>query len=144
MPETSYAGGDTMVMQTIVQSYGPSQALFIGRDLNFQSTSDQALEKMFTGTKYVPTKILACRKSGGATVACLGGIYTGAGKTGNAIVSALQVWLGLSAAGKIVDATLAGLLSTDFQSASSLYLSLTTGSLTAVTADLFVFGVIVD
>lgn len=127
----------------------PSQAkneqlLFVGRGLDFQSTADQALAKQFTGTNFVITSVQAARKTGGATVVCAGGIYTAAAKGGSALVAAAQSWIGLSGAGKIAQATLAAIVGTDAQSAATLYLSLTTGSTAAVTADLFVFGVIVD
>lgn len=120
------------------------QLLFAGRGLNFQSTSDQQLIKQFIGTNYVITKIIAVRKSGGATIACAGGIYTATAKGGSALVAAAQSWLGLSGAGKIVDATLAALIATDVQSANPIYLSLTTGSTAAVTGDVLVFGIVAD
>lgn len=120
------------------------QLLFVGRGLDFQSTADQALAKQFSGTNFIITKVVAVRKTGGATVAAAGGIYTAAAKGGSALVAATQSWINLSGAGKIVDATLAALLGTDVQSASPLYLSLTTGSTGAVTADVFIFGIVVD
>lgn len=119
------------------------QLLFAGRGLDFQSTSDQPLVKQFTGTNYVITKVIAVRKTGGASVACSGGIYTAAAKGGSALVAATQSWLGLSGAGKIVDATLAAIINTDVQSASPI-LSLTTGSTAAVTGDVLVFGIVAD
>jgi hypothetical protein len=127
-----------------VSAANTQQLLFVGRGLDFQLTTDQALTKQFAGTNYVITKILAIRKTGGATVACAGGIYTAAAKGGSALVAATQSWIGLSGAGKITDATLGALLATDAQSASPLYLSLTTGSTAAVTGDVLVFGVVAD
>lgn len=117
-----------------------SQALFIGRGLNFQSTADQALAKQFTGTKYRITDIVAVCKTGGGSVVCAGGIYDTAAKGGNAVVAAAQSWVALGA-GIIVIPTLAvvtAILS------GTLILSLTTGSTAAVTADVFVFGYIID
>jgi len=126
-----------------VAAAGTQQLLFIKRGANLQSTADQALTKQFSGTNYVITKVLAVTKSGGATVACAGGLYTAASKGGSALVAATQSWLGASAAGKAVDATLAAVVGTDVQSATPIF-SLTTGSTAAATADLFVFGLIVD
>lgn len=128
---------------TPVQPQFTEQLLFVGRALNFQLTTDQALTKMFTGTNYKVTKIIAVRKTGGATIACLGGIYTAAAKGGSAIVAVGQSWLGLSGAAKITEATLAALVGTDLLTATPI-LSLSTGSTAAITADLFLFGVVID
>lgn len=127
-----------------VRASAASQRLFVGRGLNLQSTADQPLSKVFDGTRFIVREILMCGRTGGASVACDGGIYTGASKTGSVMVAAGQSWLGVSAAGKLAQATLAALLATDEQSAGLLYFSLTTGSTAAATADLFVFGVITD
>lgn len=120
------------------------QRLFVGRGLDLQSAADQPLSKVFDGQRFIVTDILACGRSGGATVACLGGIYTEPAKGGSVLVAASQSWLGISATGKLTQATLAGLLATDEQSAAQLYFSLTTGSTAAATADLFVFGITTD
>lgn len=117
--------------------------LFKVTSADFQLTADQAFIKQGTFTKYVITKILAIRKTGGATVACLGGIYNAAAKGGDPLVAAAQSWLGLSGAGKITDATLLAILGTDVQTATPI-LALSTGSSTALTADVFIFGVVVD
>jgi hypothetical protein len=127
-----------------VRAGAANQRLFVGRGLNLQSTTDQPLNKVFDGTRFIVSQILACGRGGGASVACLGGIYTGPGKTGSVLVASGQSWLGVSAAGKLVQPTPAALLSPDEQSAGLLYFSLTTGSIAAATADLFVFGVITD
>ena len=121
---------------------GP-QLLFVGRALNFALTTDQELSKLFPGANYVVSEIVAVRKSGGASVACTGGVYDAASKGGNAIVAATQSWLTL-AAGKLVKALLAAVAGTDILTAATLYLSLTTGSTAAVTADLFVYGYNLD
>lgn len=117
------------------------QLLFVGRGLNFQSTADQTLTKAFGGTNFVVTHVVAKRVSGAASVACAGGIYDAAAKGGNAIVAAAQSWVTL-AASVIVQATVATL--TAQLSASTINLSLTTGSTAAVTADVFVFGYCID
>ncbi len=135
MPRTSPTSPSPSALQ---------QLLFVGHGLDFQSTADQALAKQFSGSKFIITKIVANRISGAVATSALGGIYTAASKGGSALVAATQSWAGLSGAGKIVDATLAALLATDVQTASPLYLSLSTGSTGAVTADLFIFGIVVD
>lgn len=119
------------------------QVLFVLRAANFQLTTDQSFTKLFQGTNYRITEVFAERRSGGATVACDGGIYTAANKTGSALVAATQSWLGLSGAAKRQAATLAAVNATDVASATPI-LSLTTGSTAAVTADVFIVGVISD
>ena len=123
---------------------GTVRRLFVGRGLNLQSTADQVLAKQFSGTLYRITDIFAVGKSGGASVVCAGGIYTDVSKGGSVLVSAAQSWIGVSAAGKLTQATLAALLGTDAQSAGTLYFSLTTGSTAAATADVFVYGQVLD
>lgn len=117
------------------------QLLFFGRNLNFQSTADQALAKRFSGTNFVVTRVIAKRATGAGSVACAGGLYSATSKGGSAIVAASQSWVTL-AANVIVQATVT--LITAQLSSSNLYISLTTGSTAAVTADVYVFGLIID
>jgi len=117
--------------------------LFVARSANFQLTTDQAFTKIGTFTNYMPTVIVALGTSGASTVACTGGVYTGASKAGSALVAAAQSWIGLSAAGKMVVSALAVITTTDVQTATP-NLSLTVGSTGAVTADIFIFGTILD
>lgn len=120
--------------------------LFVKRAADLQSTADQALTA-WPGkncTRYMVTDVTAICKTGGASVACAGGIYTAASKGGTALVAAAQSWLNLSAANKIVQATLDAVNATDSQSAATLYFALTTGSTAAATADIFVYGTVLD
>lgn len=125
-----------------LQASRTSQLLFVGRALDFQSTADQALAKMFGGTNYRITDIIAVRKTGGASVLCAGGIYDAATKGGNAIVATAQSWVTLAVGVNVVP-SLAALVATAALS-STLFLSLTTGSTAAITADIFVMGYIID
>lgn len=117
--------------------------LFILRSADMQLTTDQAFTKQGAFTNYVIQRVVAVRKTGGTSVACLGGIYTAASKGGSALIAAAQSWVSLTGAGKILAATLAALLGTDFQTATPI-LSLSTGSTAAATADIFIYGDIVD
>lgn len=119
------------------------QQLFVLRAANLQSVGDQAFTKMFGGTNYIVNRVLAVCKTGGATIACAGGIYTGAAKSGDSICAVGQSWLGASAVGAAVDAALANILTTK-QSSATPILSLTTGSTAAATADFFIIGIVVD
>lgn len=121
----------------------PLQLLFVKRAANMQSTSDQQFTKIFIGTLYKPTAVIGKRASGGASVACAGGVYTAASKGGDALVAAAQSWINLTADKKIVNASLAALVDTDIHNETP-YLSLTTGSTGACTADIFIYGIILD
>lgn len=113
------------------------QLLYVGRALNFQLTSDQALTKVFGGTNYMVTNVVARQRSGAASVACAGGVYDAAAKAGNAWVAAAQSWVTL-ASGVIVQAAVAV---TTVLGSTALILSLTTGSTAAITGDVEVFGI---
>jgi hypothetical protein len=114
------------------------QLLFVLRGANMQSTSDQTFTKVYGGTNYFVTSIVARQRSGGASVACAGGVYDAATKGGNAIVVAAQSWVTL-ASGVIVSAALAALTGTTLLTNTPI-LSLTTGSTAACTADLYIYG----
>jgi len=113
------------------------QLLYVGRALNFQLTSDQSLTKVFGGTNYMVTNVVARQRSGAASVACAGGVYDAAAKGGNAWVAAAQSWVTL-ASGVIVQAAVAV---TTVLGSTALILSLTTGSTAAITGDVEVFGI---
>lgn len=115
-----------------------TQPLFKLLSANMQSTADQAFTKIFAGTSYYITSIVARRSTGAASVVCAGGIYDAAAKGGNAIVGAAQSWVTLSST-VIVPATLAALVQTALLTNTPI-LSLTTGSTAACTADIFIFG----
>lgn len=125
-----------------VPAIAAGQVLFVKRAADFAITTDQAFTKQFSGTNYRVTDIIAVRKSGGASVACLGGIYDAATKGGNALVAVGQNWVTLAANVNVVP-TLAAIVSTALLSATPI-LSLSTGSTAACTADLFIFGYCVD
>jgi hypothetical protein len=118
------------------------QVLFTLRAANMQSTADQAFTRNFPGSKYRITEILAKQVSGGATVACAGGIYDAGAKGGNAIIAAAQSWVTLAASVNVVG-LLAAVNATALLTATPI-LSLTTGSTAACTADLFIVGYVID
>lgn len=118
------------------------QQLFVLRGANMQSTADQQFAKLFAGTKYRITDIIALQASGGASVTCAGGVYDAASKGGNALVAAAQSWVTLAANVNVAPA-LAAVVSTALLSGTP-YLSLTTGSTAACTANIFIFGYSLD
>lgn len=106
-----------------------------------QSILDQPFTQIGNFTNYVPTLIVARQQTGAASGTVLGGIYSTAGKSGSPIVAAGQSWLGLSGAGKIVSATLESVCGTDVQTTVP-QLSLSTSSDSILTADIFIYGVV--
>lgn len=132
----SVLGGGAAVGQA---SAGPVK-LFELRGANLNITTDQAFTKVGTFTNYKVTSIVGRGLTGNALIAA-GGIYPAAAKAGTALVAAGQLWAALSALGKIIDLTLAAL--TDAQTATPI-LSLTTAAGGAATADVFVYGVVLD
>lgn len=123
--------------------YSNIPVLFVLRNADMTLTTDQPLTKLFQGTRYVVTNVVAVWKTGAFGTACLGGLYTAAGKTGDIMLAATQAWAGLTGTGTCVTATLANLLQTKYETATPI-LALTTGNTGALTADILVLGVCVD
>lgn len=118
-------------------SYSAIAAPMLGKLIgaNMNSTADQPIA--INSSKYVIRRIVVTNASANLTLAA-GGFYTGAAKSGTTIVSAAQVYSALSASTKVVDLTIIGLA--DVLTATTLYLSLTTGQGSAATADVYIFG----
>lgn len=103
---------------------------------NFNSTADQVISIPFSS--WHPTRVTVTNASANLTTAA-GGLYTGASKTGTAVVAAAQVYSALTASGKHLDATVAAV---DRQSANPIYLSLTTAQGAPATGDVYVWGLV--
>jgi hypothetical protein len=84
---------------------------------------------------------LARWTSGAFGTLCLGGVYTGAGKTGSIIVAAAQAFSSLTGSGTVVPAAIA-LVNNYFT--STPILSLSTGNTGALSAKWFIYGCPVD
>lgn len=125
-----------------MQANNISQLMFVLRGANMATTADQAFTKQGLFTNYVVTNIIAVCKTGTFGVACIGGIYTAANKGGDAILSAAQVWTGLTGAGTSALAPVSNLFSKS--ESATPFLSLTTANTGALTADFFIEGVVVD
>jgi len=80
-----------------------------------------------------------CNTSTSLTLA-VGGVYTGAAKSGTTIVAAAQVYSALTGSTKFIDLTLASAVTTDILTNTVVYLSLTVPQGTAATADVYLFG----
>lgn len=104
---------------------------------NMNTTSDQAIT--LNSANYIIRRIIVKNSSINLTTA-VGGVYTATSKGGTAVVANSQVYTALTAAGKFVDLTLAAAATTDLQTATTLYLSLTTPQGATATADFYVYG----
>lgn len=111
---------------------------------NLNITTDQTIPIM-NASKFVITKIIVTNASvdisGGSTA---GGVYPTTSKGGTAIVANSQTYTALSAATKYVALTLASVTTTDVYTVSNIYFSLTTGFGSACTADIYVYGYILE
>jgi hypothetical protein len=105
---------------------------------NMNSTADQLIPLYVPATTlYRVNKVTVTNASVSLTTA-VGGLYTGAGKTGSALVANSQVYSALTTGLKAVDLTLA--LNQRDVAGTLLYLSLTTAQGAAATADVYVYG----
>ena len=112
----------------------------IGANLN--STADQQVPIALRGnTKYIIRKIVVTNVSTTLAVSLVaGGLYSGASKSGVTIVAAAQVYTALTGSTKYLDLTIATGALTDILSANPVFFSLTTAHGSAATADIYVFG----
>ena len=111
---------------------------------NFNITSDQPITiSGDSSLKWIIRKLVVINSSTSLTVAA-GGFYTSAGKTGTTVVAATQVYTLLTGSTKWIDLTLASGVTGDILTAGTIYLSLTTSQGGAATADIYIFGDILD
>ncbi len=120
------------------QILGSYTTLFrlINADMN--STADQLFVPAFNFTQWSIRDIDVTGASVPITTAA-GGIYTGAGKTGTALVAAGQSWIGLTSSVKLVNPTLAATIR-DLRTGVPI-LSLTTPMGSAATASFYIMGI---
>lgn len=107
------------------------------RGANMNSAADQPLT--LGPTKYVIRRVVVTNASVSLTTA-VGGIYTGAGKTGMVLVSAIQSYAALTAPTKFVEPSLQAVALANSFTSGTLFLSLTTPQGVAATADFYLFG----
>lgn len=127
-------------MQVIVptRALGVEQTLFSLTTANMNITTDQAFTKLVSFNNFLVTRIRTVNSSGNLTTAA-GGIYTATAKGGNAIVAAGQTYAALTGSTLGLDLTLAA-VGSGVQTVATLYLSLTTGQGSAMTADFYIIG----
>lgn len=109
---------------------------------NFNSTADQAITIAIPAgaTKYIITNIMVTNASANLTTA-VGGFYTAASKGGTTLVANTQVYTSCSTATGVQRVTLATGAADNTYTATTQYLSLTTGQGSTATADVYVFGI---
>jgi len=116
----------------------PIEVLYRIVGANMNSTADQAFAKLHNHTAWCLLNYYAVNPSISLTTA-VGGIYTGASKSGITMVAASQAWSGLNATGAGLVLTPATPLGRGRITADPI-LSLTTPQGAAATCDIYVMG----
>lgn len=109
---------------------------------NMNSTDDQIITMFSNPSKFIIRRIVVANASISLTTAA-GGVYTAASKGGVAVVASSQAYSSLTTSALFLDLTLStsGSASTTVKSSiPNLYLSLTTAQGAAATADVYVYG----
>lgn len=110
----------------------------IGADMDV--TTDQPIKISGDSSLiYIIRRIIVVNPSISLTTAA-GGFYTAASKGGTTVVAASQAYTALTGSTKWVDLTLASGVTGDTLTAGTLYFSLTTAQGAAATADIYIFG----
>lgn len=117
------------------QARSPLIAVLRAADMN--TTADQAIN--LSPKRYVIRRIIVTNANASLTTA-VGGLYTGPGQTGVALVPAGQSYAALTSSDKFIDTTLHASAFTDHYAVSTLYLSLTTPQGVPATADIYIYG----
>lgn len=107
------------------------------RSVNMNSTSDQIID--LSPNKYIIRRVVVTNASVSLTTA-VGGIYTGPGKTGTAVVPAGQTYAALTSHTKFLNTGQHISTITDAFVTDPLYFSLTTPQGVAATADIYIYG----
>lgn len=111
---------------------------------NLNVTTDQTIP-IVNASKYVITKIVITNASANLSAgSTAGGVYPSASKAGTAIVANSQTYTALSASTKFASLTLASVTTTDVYTSANIYFSLTTAFGSACTADIYVYGYVLE
>ena len=113
---------------------------------NMNSTADQQITMLDNPSKFILRRIVVTNASVSLTTAA-GGVYTAVSKGGTAVVAAAQAYSSLTTSSLFLDLTLSTTSSASTTVKSSipnLYLSLTTAQGAAATADVYVYGDILE
>lgn len=113
---------------------------------NMNSTADQQITMFSNPSKFILRRIVVTNASISLSTAA-GGVYTAVSKGGTAVVAAAQAYSSLTTSALFLDLTLSTTSSASTTVKSSipnLYLSLTTAQGAAATADVYVYGDILE
>ena len=113
---------------------------------NMNSTADQQITLLDNPSKFILRRIVVTNASISLSTAA-GGVYTAASKGGTAVVAAIQAYSALTTSALFLDLTLSttsNASTTVKSSIPNLYLSLTTAQGAAATADVYVYGDILE
>lgn len=108
------------------------------KNADFNSTADQPFH--IKHDDYIIRRIVVVNRSATNLTLAAGGVYTASSKGGTAIVPAAQIYTALTGSRKYVDVALHANTTTNVQTSSTLYLSLTTAQGSSATCDVYVFG----
>lgn len=124
----------------ILYNNGQLASLLLGKKegVDFNSDADQLIQ-INNADKYVIRRILVTNATVDLDTA-VGGIYTASTKGGSTVVAATQVYTGLSSIDKFLDLTLDTLALGSVLTDDTLYFSLTTAQGEPATADIYIFG----
>ncbi len=137
------------VSNGVIGDAGPQVAgqrvLGVLQNADFNSTNDQPIVVPSAIQVFQLTGLIITKASGSITTAA-GGFYTGASKSGSAIVAAGQVYSALTNANLLMQATLTAFansarFSTANLTANQIFFSLTTPQGVARSADIYAIGV---
>lgn len=106
---------------------------------NFNSTADQIVGNLNSSYKFRVRRITVTNTSVNGMGTAVGGLYTGAGKTGTVLVAATQAYTGLTNPTTADDLTLNS-PNAVLVAGTKIYLSLTTPQGAPATADVYVYG----
>lgn len=104
---------------------------------NFNTTADQPI--VISAAKYIVRRIVIANATANLGVA-VGGFYTGASKSGSAIVANTQVYTALTTSAKFLDVTLAAVATTDVFTANPIYFALTVALGLEGLGDIYIIG----
>jgi hypothetical protein len=129
-----------MTTQVLTPANNPSlyRCLFTLKTANMNSTSDQFFAALGNITSYIVVNIYCTNASISLTTA-VGGIWTGAGQTGNNLVGSGQAYSALTGSTKLLALTLASGATGNLQTTGPI-LHLATPQGATATADFYCFG----
>lgn len=122
-----------------------TKCLAFKQSVNFNTTTDTIIPfvKDINPRTYIVDAIVVTNSSISLTTAA-GGLYTGPSKTGTTLVASTQTYTTLTGSSKFLELTKASGITSDVLTSDTIYLSLTTAQGSTATADVYIFGRILN